>query len=380
MLSLISILLRHKKLIIAVTAAAFVVSAAVSLVLPSRYVSSASILPLGVEKDITGLRNFFSSLGELGEISASFMRARKNLIIDQLVRSRQMCMLIDEQFDLASIYGEREREDLFDRLRRHTGLVIKEEGVIVLSVEDSSPQRAEELVEAYIANLDSILIGLAVENSEMKRAFLEEEIERREQRIIEADTLIQRFQMEYGLYDIEEQARATLRIAAALSARRSMLEVEKELLEMTLKPGSPELEGVRRELELLEGQLAGMKEGVAGGDQLFPPLADFPGLASEYVKMFSNRKLQEFVIMYLGLQLEDARLAVNRRTAVLKVIDPPFVPERRAWPKRKQIVMVSTLAALLWATFVLLVVEKAREGGPRSAARGPGPLGANGGR
>jgi len=380
MLSLISILLRHKKLIIAVTAAAFVVSAAVSLVLPSRYVSSASILPLGVEKDITGLRNFFSSLGELGEISASFMRARKNLIIDQLVRSRQMCMLIDEQFDLASIYGEREREDLFDRLRRHTGLVIKEEGVIVLSVEDSSPQRAEELVEAYIANLDSILIGLAVENSEMKRAFLEEEIERREKRIIEADTLIQRFQMEYGLYDIEEQARATLRIAAALSARRSMLEVEKELLEMTLKPGSPELEGVRRELELLEGQLAGMKEGVAGGDQLFPPLADFPGLASEYVKMFSNRKLQEFVIMYLGLQLEDARLAVNRRTAVLKVIDPPFVPERRAWPKRKQIVMVSTLAALLWATFVLLVVEKAREGGPRSAARGPGPLGANGGR
>jgi len=380
MLSLISILLRHKKLIIAVTAAAFVVSAAVSLVLPSRYVSSASILPLGVEKDITGLRDFFSSLGELGEISASFMRARKNLIIDQLVRSRQMCMLIDEQFDLASIYGEREREDLFDRLRRHTGLVIKEEGVIVLSVEDSSPQRAEELVEAYIANLDSILIGLAVENSEMKRAFLEEEIERREKRILEADTLIQRFQMEYGLYDIEEQARATLRIAAALSARRSMLEVEKELLEMTLKPGSPELEGVRRELELLEGQLAGMKEGVAGGDQLFPPLADFPGLASEYVKMFSNRKLQEFVIMYLGLQLEDARLAVNRRTAVLKVIDPPFVPERRAWPKRKQIVMVSTLAALLWATFVLLVVEKAREGGPRSAARGPGPLGANGGR
>ncbi len=362
MLSLFSILLRHKRLILAVTAATFVVSALVSLVIPSRYVSSASLLPLGVEKDITGLRDFFSSLGELGEISASFMRARKNLIIEHLLRSRQMCALLDERFDLASIYGEGDREALCERLRERTGLVIKEEGVIVLSVEDSSPQRAKELVEAYIANLDSILIGLAVENSEMKRAFLEEEIARREQRMLEADASIQRFQTEYGLYDIEEQARATLRIAAALSARRSMLEVEKELLETNLRPGSPELESVRRELKLLDGQLVGMKEGVVGGDRLFPPLSDFPGLASEYVEMLGKRKLQEFVIMYLGLQLEDARLMADRRTAVLKVIDPPYVPERRAWPKRKQIVIVSTLAAFSWSCFVLLVIEGIRGG------------------
>jgi tyrosine-protein kinase Etk/Wzc len=362
MISLISVLLRHKKLVVLITAAAFVVSALVSLAIPPRYVSSASILPFGVEKDITGLRDFFSSFGEIGEISASFLRARKNLIIDHLIRSMHMCMLLDERFDLASIYGERDRESIHKRLREQTGVVIREEGVIILSVEDESPQRAKEMVEAYVENLDSILVGLAVESSERRRAFLLEEIKSRELRILGADSSIQRFQAEHGLYDIEEQAKAALMVAAALSARYSMLEVEKELLEMTLKPGSPELEGVRSELELLGSQLSGMRDGVTQDESLFPPLAEFPNLASEYVQMLTERKLQEFVVTYLRLQLEDARLSSSRRMSVLKVIDPPYVPERRAWPKRKQIVIVSTLAAFFWSCFILLVIEGVRGG------------------
>ncbi len=372
MISLISVFLRHKKLIVIVTAAAFVLSALASLLITPRYVSSAVILPLGVEKDITGLRDFFSSLGELGEISATLLRARKNLIIDNMIRSMRMCVLLDERFDLASVYGERDRESIHKRLKEQTGVVLKDEGVMVLSVEDESPQRAKEMVEAYIENLDDILVDLALENAEKKRVFLVEEIERREMRILEADSAIQQFQVEHGLYDIEEQARAALMVAAALSARQSMLEVERELLEMTLKRGSPELEALRSELELLEGQLSGMREGVTQGQSIFPPLKDFPGLASEYVRLLTERKLQEFVVMYLSLQLEDARMSSNRRASVLKVIDPPYVPERRVWPKRKQIVMVSTLAALFWVTFILLVVERTRGGPPEQAGEGFG--------
>lgn len=373
MISLISVLLRHKKLVIVITAAAFVGSALVSFVIPPRYVSSASILLLGVEKDITGLRDFFSSFGEIGEISATFQRARKNLIVDHLIRSMHMCRLIDERFDLTSVYGGGDIESVHEHLKEHTGVVIKDEGVIILSVEDEDPRRAKEMVEAYIVNLDSILVGLVVDNSEKKRSFLLEEIERRERRILDTDSTMQSFQVEHGLYDIEGQARGALRVATALSARRSMLEVEKELLEMTLKPGSPELEGVRSELELLEGQLFNMRDGVTEEESIFPPLNELPGLASEYVRLFTERKLQEFVILYLRLQLEDARLSSNRRLSVLKVVDPPYVPERRAWPKRKQIVMVSTLAALFWVTFILLAIERIRGDASWSGTEANGP-------
>ncbi|MCK4235689.1 MAG: hypothetical protein KAX38_01130, partial [Candidatus Krumholzibacteria bacterium] len=62
------------------------------------------------------------------------------------------------------------------------------------------------------------------------------------------------------------------------------------------------------------------------------------------------------------LMLEDARISANRETSVIRVIDPPFVPEKRAWPKRKQIVIVSTLAALFWTCFFLALRENWRKG------------------
>ena len=66
-------------------------------------------------------------------------------------------------------------------------------------------------------------------------------------------------------------------------------------------------------------------------------------LAKRYIELAAEIKIEEFVLSYLKLNLEDSRLTSRRRISALKVIDPPFVPERRTWPKRKQIVMISTI-------------------------------------
>ncbi len=269
MISLIAVILKHKKLVIAFTVAAFAVSAVVSLLLPQRFVSAALFVPAGVEKDITGLRDFFSSLGQLGEVSASFLRAQKNLVIDHLIRSRRMSDLMAEQFDLGEIYGEREKEAIRDKLRENTGVSIRDEGVIMLSVEDSSPERAKRMVEGYLANLDSILVYLAIETSEGRIAFLEEEISRRKSRLARSDSVMMEFQTEHGIYQIEAQARSALEVAAVLSTRFSILDVEKSLLEMTMRPGTSELERVRLEWDLVRDQLLGIKEGTPDEQQSF---------------------------------------------------------------------------------------------------------------
>jgi capsule polysaccharide export protein KpsE/RkpR len=359
MVSLISIILRYKKIVAIVTAAAFVVSALVSLLIPPRFFSSASLLPLGVEQDISGLRDFFSSFGAYGEAAAGILRGQKNLVIDYFIGSRRMSDLLSERFDLAEIYDTKDPEEIRRRLRKHTSILIREEGVIVLGVEDRSPHRAKEMVEAYIANLDTILIGFAIENAEQRVAYLTEERARRKRRLLEADTVMQRFQTEYGIYQIEEQARAALEIASRLSARLSMLNVETKLLEMTLQPASPELERMKLELGLLEQQLLALKENEG---VLYPSLDDFPDIASRHIRLLADRRVQEFVLAYVGLQLEEARIAAGRRLSAVKIIDPPFLPERRVWPKRKQIVIVSTLVVFFWTCFALLVRERWREG------------------
>jgi capsule polysaccharide export protein KpsE/RkpR len=374
--SLLSVIFRHKKAIVLITAAGFVLSAAVSLVLPPRFVASTMFAPVGVEKDITGLRDFFAPMGAFGESFAAYLRARKNYIIDYIIRSRRMSKLMDARFDLRGMYGTADFEEARRKLGEHTSLVIRDEGVIELGFEDRSRDRAIAVTDAYVAELDRILIDLTIESSRDRIAFLTGEIERREHEIEVTDSLLQDHLGRYGLYEMQQQVRAMLDIVSDLSSRLSVLDIEKKLLEMTMKPGGDELERVELEWNKLREQILLLRERGAAPN-LFPPLKMLPEISTRYLQLMSERRMQEFVAAYLRLKLADAEVSANSHVSVLKILDPPAAPERRSWPKRKQMVLISTAAAFFWGCFFLLVRERWRErafgvGGDASTGAPPG--------
>ncbi len=360
MLSIFSVILRYKKLVVLITLAGFVVSALISLVVPPRYVSVAAFLPVGVEQEITGRRGFFSQLGAFGEAYSTFMRVRRNFVIDFIMRSRRMSDLMDARFDLGRVYGVQGSDKVREELRSRTSVDVRDEGVIVVAVEDRSPERAKAIAEAYVHYVDSLIIEFGIEHAGGRKGFLEQEVVRRERRIAEADSVLGAFLTGHGIFEIEEQARAAIEVAARLEARMRAVRLEKELLEMTLLPGSPELVRAQQMLRKMEEQVATVREG--RGSDLFPSLRDVPGLASEYLRLYGELKIQEFALAYVRLKLEDEAILASRYVSVIRVIDPPVAPQRRTWPKRKQIVMISTFAAFFWSCFGLIVKERWREG------------------
>jgi uncharacterized protein involved in exopolysaccharide biosynthesis len=100
---------------------------------------------------------------------------------------------------------------------------------------------------------------------------------------------------------------------------------------------------------------------------LFPPFKKLPEISTRYLQFMSERRMQEFMLGYLRLRLADAEVAAQNRMSALKVLDPPSAPDRRSWPKRKQIVLVSTAAALFWASFFAVLVERRRSMKAREA-------------
>jgi len=375
--SLLAIVLRYKRPILFVTFLGFAVSAAVSLVIPPRFVASAMLAPVGVEKELTGLKDFFAPLGSFGESFATYLRAQKNFIFELLIRSRRMSDLLDARFDLKRVYGVSDAEEVRRRLRERTGVMIRDEGVIALSVEDRSRDRAIAMTDAYLAALDSILIDLTIQNSRERIAFLEEEIERRKTAIAHADSLLSKHLETYGLYNVEEQVRAMLDIVSVLSSRLSVLDVEEKLLALAMRPGYVELDRVTFEREKLREQLIMLRE-KGTEPSLFPPLKQLPAISMQYVQLLGERRMEEFTVGYLRIRLAEAELSANSHVSSIRILDPPSAPDRRAWPKRKQIVMVSTAAAFLWACFFVLVRErlKAGKGGAGSPAASSNGAGA----
>ncbi len=372
MLSFLSIFFRYRKTVILVTVAGFVLSVAVSLVIPPRYISSVAFIPSGVEKELTGSGGFFKGLGSLGDTYSTLIRVRNNLVIDFIIRSRRMSGLLAGRFDLERIYGASNLDEACKKLRDRTSVVVRDEGVIVLAVEDRDPVRARDMAGAYIEFTDSIMTDLSIRNLEEKRSFLEKEVVVRKAKLANADSAISRFMNERGLFEIQSQAFAAFEVISGLSARKSMLEIEKELLEMSLTEESPELEKLDSELLKLRAKMNSFIEGDER-EIIFPPLKDMPGLVSEYLALTGERMMQEFALAFLQVKLADAAVTSSMRTGVIRVIDPPFVPQIRAWPKRKQIVMVMTVASFFWACFVILLREQIRGGRFGSGSHGVRP-------
>jgi capsule polysaccharide export protein KpsE/RkpR len=377
MIALLLAIIRRKKTILCVTAAGFLISAAVSVLLPSRFVASTMFAPAGIEKDLTNLKEFFAPMGSFGESFATYLRARKNYLIDYIIRSRRMSDLIDARFDLRGMYGVADREEARRKLGEHTSVVIKDEGVIVLGVEDSDRERAIAMAGEYLAQLDTILLALVVENSRDRMQFLNGQVARRERAMETADSLIGSYLGQYGLYEMEEQVRVMLGIVSDLSSRLSVLDVQKRLLALTMKPGSDDLDRIEFEANQLRGQLLLLRE-TGAEPNLFPPFKKLPEISTRYLQFMSERRMQEFMLAYLRLRLADAEVTANSRMSAIRVLDPPSAPDRRSWPKRKQIVLVSTAAAFFWASFFMVLLEhRAAVSGPagRDTRGGTGAVG-----
>jgi len=60
------------------------------------------------------------------------------------------------------------------------------------------------------------------------------------------------------------------------------------------------------------------------------------------------------------------------------VIDPPAAADKRLWPKRKQIVMSSTIAAFFWVCLVLMIRKRYRDMPHIPASNGEGGSGKGG--
>ena len=383
MLALLRIVFLHRKPILAITLAGFVISAAVSMAIPTRYTVATSFLPLGVERDITGLRGFFAPLGSFGESFAAYLRARKNYIIDFFIRSRRMSDVINAKVGLEEAYGTKDPDKIRERLQLHTRVIIRNEGVIILTVEDRSGERALAITKAYLRSLDSLLVQSAVEGAQNRIKYLNQEVVSREREIAASDSLLRNFLSVNSLYDLNQQVRLMLDVVSDLSVRLSVLDIEKNLLELTMKPGNPDYDRVELEWNSLREQLLLLREKGAA-PKLFPPLKKLPEVSSQYAGILSERRTQEFILAYLRVLLEDAKVSAKSRESVLRPLDPPFLPDKRSWPKRKQIVLASTAASFFWGCLFLIARERWREGGFAELRRGragaaPPPTAAGGG-
>ncbi len=139
------------------------------------------------------------------------------------------------------------------------------DGLIRLSVTDTSAARAAELANGYVDAYRSLSSTLAIGEAAQRRLFLERQLEQEKNRLASAEDLKQTEQST-GVVEPDSQARGLIQQGSNLRAQISAKEVQIASMRVYDASDNTDLLQAEEQLRSLRGELA--KGGDAGGSDL----------------------------------------------------------------------------------------------------------------
>lgn len=371
LLDILIVLAKHKKLIVGLPFLAAVFSAGVTLLMPNWYTATAKLLPPQQSQS-----NAVAILGQLGALTggASTALGIKNPsdIFVAMLKSRTVADAIIERFKLKEVYDEEFFQDTRKALLKNVDITAGRDGVITLEVDDKSPQRAADMANAYIEELERLTLKLAVGEAGRRRLFFEKQLKQAKDDLTQAETELTKFQVEKRVLNPQGQASLTISAAAGLQAQIAAKEVQITALKSFATQDNPDLYRAQEELAGLRTQLAKVGRGGSSdpGDVLLS-MGKAPERGVEYLRKFRDMKYYETLYELLARQYEIARIDEAKDATLIQVLDKAVEPEKKSGPKRALIAILTALSAgfiaTLWA-FIREAGERARQD-PQQAGR-----------
>jgi tyrosine-protein kinase Etk/Wzc len=208
---------RNRRIIFWICAVIVIVTAVISLILPKKYAATASILPpMEFLQDQAKLTTSLGlGLGKGGLASQLLGMSNIADMYVEILKSQVIADAIINRFDLMKLYHKKYRSEALIKLSDNTIIKGSSEGIVSITVLDRDRNRAAEMANAYVDELDRQNKRLSMGQSTSKRVFLEnrlkeiqaelsniENITSREARIKEM--LFELLTKEYEIAKIEE--------------------------------------------------------------------------------------------------------------------------------------------------------------------------------
>lgn len=130
------------------------------------------------------------------------------------------------------------------------------------------------------------------------------------------------------------------------------------------------VEELRRELAKMGGK-AGTTVDTANPSEtsVYPTIRALPLLGVSYADLLRRTKVEEVVFETLTQEYEQAKVDEAKELPSEKVLDPPDVPEKKAFPPRPLITFLGGIGALTIGVAFALVRSRWEQGDPKSPGK-----------
>ena len=351
----LQLLWQHRRLLARAVLYGLLGSALLAFLIPARYESTARLMP--PDSNQTGglamaAAALSSGAGGLGGIASDLLGLKSTSdIFVGILSSRTVQDKLIQQFDLKKLYWDRRIEDARNDLVKHTNISTdRKSQIITITVIDHDPKRAAAMGEAYVAELNRLVVELSTSSARRERIFLEERLKAVSQDLEEAEKEFSQFSSKNTAIDIKEQGKAMVGAAATLQGHYIAAQSELEGLKQIYSDNNVRVRSVRariaelkRQLEKLGGK--GEQASESTGQQedfLYPSIRKLPLLGVTYADLYRRTRVEEAVYESLTKEYELAKVQEVKEIPTVKVLDHPNIPEKRSFPPRLLITLLGT--------------------------------------
>ena len=331
----------------------------VSFTIPPTFTANTSFLP--PQQQNSAAASMLSSLGALGGLAGAAAGIKNPA--DQYVafmKSNQLLDALIDEFDLMSRYEVAYRSSVRAALMGSSRIASGKDGIITVEVDDTDPQLAADMANAYVTQLEALMSRLAVTEAQQRRQFFELQLETAKKKLIQAEIALSQTGVSS---DVLKSAPATaIAGVAALQAEVTAQEVRLVSMRGYLTETAPEFKQAVTALASLRAQLAKQSEGARSSTTRADGSSG--GARDDYITRYREFKYQETLFELFARQFEMAKLDESREGATIQVIDTATAPELKSKPKKALIAVLATLATgfllLLWV-FVRQALKNAAQ-------------------
>lgn len=362
------VLAKRKTLILGCVCLAALTAFLVVLLLPDTYTANAKALPQ-VQNHSLLLQLAYRLNSPLSP------NLQSGQLFVAMLGSETVANHLIDRFSLMKVYDADLKVKARHILSSRTEIRLGVDGVISVSVDDHDPQRAADLTNGYLEELETLAKSLTKLQVTKHKDFLSKVVKAAAEEFAHAEQVFRQTEEGTSLVLPAPQTKVLIQQEANMHARVAAQEVNVQWLRSFATPENPGLVRAIEKLSALHNQERKLEIDHGGRPGFNMPLEKMPAAAMEYWRSFRELKFKEAFFDMLRRQLDETKLEETKVDLIIQpvvqVLDRAVLPERKSAPHRFLIVSAVTLLAMLLATVAAFMMERVGRARPQRRPRPP---------
>ena len=199
-----------------------------------------------------------------------------------------------------------------------------------------SADSAKLLCDYAFSLLDSSIKSISMFRAHRNRVFIEEQFASHNRKLDSIQEAFGNFQIANKAFIVPEQIKLSLKNYAEIKAAAILNELKMKSLQKEFHGPIPELDEMEKNESVYNQKLDQIESSPL--PEVLPSLGLGAKLLPEYSNLMREIEVEEQVILLFSKELETSRIEEVRNVSPLVIVDPSYLPEYKARPKRIMLV------------------------------------------